>query len=184
MNPLTAAVHGRYKQAFNIVPRDVRGFDLGALHLDVVIFDDLPCTGARTLATAGLGSHVGQELLFSCLIHQFVPDAVKLVGSVARQLFVRAKGFHEGEVLGPSGPILPRVRAEALLAFKPVYFGDVLDEAVIGADGSHIHFFWLVPLLGQEAKWIQRHDASAFADILEHQDPNLLDLCRDPIELA
>ena len=62
-------LHAHYEQVFGVA-RAVRGFDLGALSLDVAIFDDTPCEGASTFATAGLASKIGQEVLLSCHARQ------------------------------------------------------------------------------------------------------------------
>ena len=45
------------------------------------------------------------------------------------------------------------------------------------------HFLWLVPIHRVEAKFVRRFGWQQFEDLLEKQDPDLLDLHRQQIQL-
>jgi hypothetical protein len=176
-------VHAHYKRVFG-VPRAVRGFDLGALSLDVAIFDDTPCEGASTFATAGLSPTIGQELLFSCHTPQATAKTTKLLGAIAEQLCQGKAGVRRGLVLGPAGPIEDGALVEAFYVCTPVYYPAELEP--LDAADLHVHFFWLVPIHASEATWIRAHDDESyrFEDLLQAQDPDLLDLRRAPVQLT
>jgi hypothetical protein len=183
MNPAIHEVHGHYKTVFGVA-RAVAGFDLGAFSLDVAVFDDTPCDSASTFATGGLSRPIGQELLFSCYTRQATDKTTKLLGVIAQQLFEERVGLRRGQVLGPAGPIEDGARVEAFYVCPPVYYPRALEPFEAG--DLHVHFFWLVPIHAAEAEWINRHDDATirFEDLLQDQDPDLLDLRRPPLRLA
>jgi hypothetical protein len=182
MNPSNHAVHQHYKKIFG-VPRRVGGFDLESLKLDVAVFDDTPCEEATTFATVGLSPTIGQELLLSCYTRQATAKTTKLLGVIAEQLFQGKAGVRRGQVLGPAGPVEDGALVEAFYVCPPVYYPTELEP--LDTAQHHVHFFWLVPIHAAEATWIRAHEDEQFRfeNLLQAQDPDLLDLCREPIQL-
>lgn len=186
MNPTSPThvhpVHRHYRKVLGVA-REVVGWDIGELKLDVAIFNDLPSEGATTFATGSLSSFTGQELLLSCYTRQASSTTPRLLAAIADPLFQARQGVERGQVLGPAGPIEEGALAEALYVCPPVYFPPELDPLV--SDDLHVHFFWLVPVHAVEARWIRAHQDGGypFEDLLQDQDPDLLDLRRPPLLL-
>jgi hypothetical protein len=180
---LVAAVRSHYGGLLGR-PSDVREVDLGDRKLEIALFADAPTKGAHTLATVGLASRFGQELLFFCYSRQLWRDAPRLLAAIGSEMLKGGAGLQRGQVLGPAGPIAPGSTLDAFYVCEPGYLPESFDPLVV-ADGSHVHFFWLLPIQKEESTWIATHDSEEFRfeQILEELDPDLLDLGRSAIPL-
>jgi hypothetical protein len=152
---------------------------------------DRPMESTVTFATLGLssrrlhqhggGNDLRQELLFASADLDDDESIVALLMSIVADVIERNHALHSGQVLGPAGPILDGVKAEALFATSPVYFPDEL-QSYRGFDTPLI-FAWLMPIMRSEAAFIAEHGPEAFETLLDEQYPNLLDPNRDALRL-
>lgn len=85
-----------------------------------------------------------------------------------------------GDVIGPRGSLIEGATTEALYASIPVYFPDEFASCMIKGTGTVI-FIWLIPITDKEADFVNRSGWDAFEDLLEKEDPDLLDLFRSSI---
>ncbi len=175
------AVHAHYKTTFG-VPQRVDSYKRGSTTIDTIVFDSVPCPGARMAITAGMAPVVGQELIVAGYDRFLNRDATRLLASVAEEVMTNGTPVRRGQIFGPAGPLLASTQLEALYACAPTYFPESLEPLTLG-DRSHVHFLWLIPIARAEASWILANDTSAllFEDALEREDPDLLDLTRPPL---
>jgi hypothetical protein len=147
-------------------------------------FANQPCEDATTLITDGLvdcPAHLAQELIV-CVYSRWVDNELpKLLAAVANQAVDSQLLFQRGDVLGPAGPLLSTTTMSALYVTHPVYFPSGFSQFCV--DGGCASLMWLVPIYESEAATVASSGWDSFESQLELQDPDLLDLQRDPIEL-
>lgn len=155
------------------------------LPFSIVRIDGCPMPGAFSLVTVGLserelvfpsGASARQELLLSCYDRYAPLNVQGLIGLVALECAGRNQALARGEVLGPSGPVLDKLRMEALYASLPAYAPDAF--ATCSATSPRTHFMWLVPITRVEAELVTRKGWKSFEELVVKQDPDLLDLER------
>jgi hypothetical protein len=151
-------------------------------------FRDQPYASATTYTTLGLSHHVlrmnetrdvRQELLVSVHESQAREELAGLLLEIASRVLQEQKALLRGEVLQLGAPILHGSEATALYASLPVLFTEGL--ATFSGTEPPTIFVWLFPILPSEVRFIASHGWSAFEDLLERRDPDLLDLRRSPI---
>lgn len=87
-----------------------------------------------------------------------------------------------GQCLGPFSDLFPRTALDSLYVAIPVYFPDSFN--VFKASGHEpILMAWLVPLFPSESRWCRKHGWSSMEEELLRQDPDVLNLQRQPMEL-
>lgn len=159
--------------------------------LFIVEFADQPVEGAVTYATLGLSEHtlrqedgppICQELLFSLREGEARPeDAVLLMKTLVAPVLESRRSLDRGQVLGPAGPVLEGSTLEAFYCSFPAYFPEEL--AVFRGVTPAVFFVWLIPITRDEARFIEQRDWESFEELLEEQDPELLDLRRTGLNL-
>jgi hypothetical protein len=70
----------------------------------------------------------------------------------------------------------------ALYAASPVYLPDEFADCDTGT--VTVVMTWLVPITDAEAGYVHTRGWPAFEDALEGEDPDLVDLSRDPLRAA
>jgi len=163
-------------------------------HFDIMTIPGAPYEEGKVVATVGLAKHIGQELLLACHSDQFHHELVTLLAVVGKEQAVSGARMIRGQVKGPAGPLVTWGTTEALYVRSPVCFGRDFEPLIL-ADGSHVHFLWLVPIHVREAEWIAANDTEMwregavlrskflFEDLLLAQGPDLLDFSRPEMEL-
>jgi hypothetical protein len=84
-----------------------------------------------------------------------------------------------GEVIGPSEPVIPGVRLNAVYTAIPVLH----DERLRTFDGTKpaTVFVWIVPIHEEEATFVRERGWEAFEERLEAADPDLCDVDRESV---
>jgi len=157
---------------------------------DIAEFQDQPGPGITTYLTVGLseerfpvpeGGFVRHELLLS------VPDAfageegLRLLFHVGEVIRQQPEGISLGLVLDLHGPILPGARSEGFFFYDPMYFPAEFGR--VTRHGEETLLAWLVPVTRDELDYLSQHDTAAFDQLLEAQNPDVLDLTRDSLRL-
>ncbi|MGN6184965.1 MAG: suppressor of fused domain protein [Thermoanaerobaculia bacterium] len=139
----------------------------------VLMFEDQPVADAFTLITAGLADTHGQELLL-CGWNALLNDATyATIFSVARLLHDEQLAVTSGMLVELPQPITSQTAIRHLLLWPPVYHDDALQTLA-----EEVEILWMVPLLPQEAAWLERKGATAFDEKMTGTDPDLLDWTR------
>ncbi len=139
------------------------------------------------LSRAGLvsptsGREIRQELLM--VLRRSVPAdvALSLLWQVGLTVLESGEALLRGHVVGPAGRLAPETDLTALYVTTPVYFPDEL-AWFAGADGD-VAVAWLVPIGTEEAQLVLERGWDRFEDLVEEQDPDLVDLQRPSMRLA
>lgn len=160
-------------------------FSEGSSQVQVVRFRNQPFDGVVTYVTLGLsnvllsmpqGREVRQELVFTAY-EKFSAEAVSsFMLSFCDYILARKQALLRGDVVGPSAPLIPNVAVNSVYASIPVVF----DESFSTYKGSSPHtvMVWLIPLLKEEAGFVKANGWSEFEDMLERENPDLMDLNR------
>jgi len=153
-------------------------------------FPGQPGSGAVTYLTLGLsetrlhqssGRPIRQELLFSCYQGAPEQEIVALLEAVAGSILADGHALERGSVLDTEGPLVEGASVESLYCTAPAYFPESLH--VFRGVTPPVFFIWLVPLTQGEARCAAEKGWEPFEDLLQATDPDLLDLCREGIEL-
>jgi hypothetical protein len=154
----------------------------------VVRFANMPFENASTFTTIGLGDEVlrlmdGRELRHEL---EFAAHDVYPAGRIASFLLTfaafarsQSRALARGDVIGPSTSLIANVKANALYACPPVIFPEGL--ALYDETSPPTIAVWLLPLVGNESLVAKKLGIDGFEDILEHANPDLLDLDRAPV---
>jgi hypothetical protein len=157
----------------------------------IVRFDQGPVPATVGFATLGLsrfqlqsprsGRGIRHELLM------LVPDEHRdgpipaLLHQVSESVLRGRRALVRGDVIGPSGQLIPGSQMEALYVAMPAYFPD---EFAIYEDGNEpVVVAWLVPISSREAAYVEQYGWSAFEDRLVDEDPDLVDFGRSSLEI-
>jgi hypothetical protein len=142
----------------------------------VLTFEHQPADEAFTLITAGLAETLGQELLL-CGWNALLTDSTYgTMFAVAQLLYDERLAISSGMLVELPEPITPETTIRHLLLWPPVYHDEALQSLT-----EAVELLWLVPLLAQEAAWLERRGAAAFDQLLSGSDPDLLDWTRASI---
>jgi hypothetical protein len=160
---------------------------------NVALFDGDPLDEAQALTTTGLshtplrlndGRRVRMEfvMLFSKAFGpRNLPGVLQQVGLEALS---SDRAPVRGDVLGPRGVLVPSTRFEALYVSIPVWLPDGFHAFEPPEGGEPVVLVWLVPITAREAEYVRSHGWDAFEDRLVEQQPDLLDLDRDELEVC
>jgi hypothetical protein len=157
--------------------------------IQVVQFPDQPQKGVVTYATLGLSSTplpmnqgrvVRQELLVSVNSSFESKSVASFLLTFAEYVRAQNRALLRGDVVGPSGPLIPGVRASAVYASLPVFFED--DFATYRESSPPTVLVWLIPLLPEDAEFVNTHGWEAFEDKLESAAVDFWDLNRPPVQ--
>lgn len=159
------------------------------LPFKVLRFAGAPIPGATTYTTLGVsdvaltipdGRLVRQEFVFSAYERFGSAQIVTMLHDVAVDLVSRGGALLRGSVCAATFE-LPGVASELYSAI-PVFFPDEF-QAWRGSDPPTV-FVWLVPITTAERHFVEAKGWEAFEQLLEAQDPDLLDLNRPALRLG
>lgn len=169
-----------------------QGWSLTGKHSNIqaVSFRNQPFVGSVTYATIGLsnfilpmlgGRTVRQELIFSTYLEYPSDDVSSFILTFGNFIKDKNQALLRGDVVGPSSPIIAGVKVNAIYASHPVIFNDDLNVFRLSEPPTVI--IWLLPLHSSEALFVKSAGWENFEDILEINNPDLLDLKRNPLIL-
>jgi hypothetical protein len=147
-----------------------------------------PETDLITYVTLGVSNHVlgwpnnrnvRQELVIVVDSSHPRYEVASFLLSFGEFIARHHRGLRQGDVVGPSNPVIPNVKVNAIYATTPTIFPD---EFAILKDGEvPVLFVLLIPILSQEAVFIQRESWEKFEVILESPSQDVYDLGRDAL---
>ncbi len=89
------------------------------------------------------------------------------------------RALRQGDVVGPSNPVIPNATTNAVYVTIPTIFPD---QFAILRDGEvSILFAFLIPIVSSEAAFIRREGWEQFEEILESPRQDIFDLSRDTL---
>ncbi len=156
----------------------------------ILAFADQPVQGALTVSSFGLSRHrlpqprgpeLRQELIVSAEQVEWKALA-SVVDVAAEQVLSRHSALLRGELLGPTGRLVPGSSACAFFCCHPGCFPQSFEDLKV--DGDPILFVWLVAVLPDEATYIETHGAGAFMSLIKEHSPNLLDWRRSSLPVC
>lgn len=109
-----------------------------------------------------------------------VDALASVVEFLVRQLAEGREPLLYGDVVGPAGSLVPGSPMEAIYVCEPTYFPPGFARFVT-PEGCEIRTRWLIPIYSGEAQLVGDKGAGALEDLLEEQDPDLLNLQRGPV---
>ncbi len=147
----------------------------------VATFLDQPAGDALTLVTVGLSDTplgeppVRQELLLCAWQSQYAEVLYDTLFELGHEMQSLRVELPHGTVMQMPAPLYPG-GPQQLLIYTPTYF----DEAFTVVPGDPpVDLIWLIPLTPRESDFILTgRGFHAFENILETEDPDLLDLHR------
>lgn len=157
----------------------------GAGLVQVVRFTNQPFNGVMTYVTLGLsntllpmsqGREIRQELIFSAYDKFSAEEIVSFMLSFCDYILAQNKALLRGDIVGPSDPLIPNVAVDSVYASIPAIF----DERLSTYRGSSPNtvMVWLIPLRKDETNFVRTNGWSQFEDILERENPDLMELNR------
>ena len=159
-----------------------------AADIQIVQFPDQPQRSVVTYSTLGLssallpigqGRTVRQELLVSVNASFDSESVASFLVTFAEYVRGQGRALLRGDVVGPSEPLVPGVRARAVYAAMPVFFDD--DFATYRGSSPPTVIVWLVPLPLEDAKYVRTQGWESFEDKLEAACVDFWDLNRAPL---
>lgn len=159
------------------VVRYSRGADVGSLAYSSLGF-------SRHQLRAPDGSLVRQELLVLATPGLPVEYVLGVMTQAAQEALRDGRALRRGEVLGPVVPPVPGSAMAALYVALPVYFPDEFTTwRTDDGAGEPVDVLWLVPVTDAEAGFVRQHGWESFEELLEAQDPDLVDVYRGAVRL-
>jgi hypothetical protein len=159
------------------------------LPFQVVLFERSAVRGVRVVSTLGLSNtplHVaeGQRTLRQELLAMFKEsDGHRNLPAILQQLATEAirqqTAYSLGDVGGPRGELSAGATVTALYTALPVYLPDAFH--ICRSTAKPVVFAWMVPITDEEAAFARRRGRDAFEDLLQSNDPDLLDFSRPSI---
>lgn len=145
--------------------------------------------GSLAYSTLGLSRHrlqgrggaeVRQEFVLLTTPSLPVEYVLTVFEDAGKGVIEVGRGLRQGDLLGPVPPPVPGSGMAALYVAMPVYFSDefALYEP---DDGPDVEVLWLVPVSDREYDFVEAYGWEAFEELLERQDPDLVDVYRPEI---
>ena len=160
------------RMPFQVV-RWSRGSDVGAM-----AYSSLGMSRHRLQGRGGVETRQEYVLLVTpSLPVEYVLTVLRDAGQAALAV---GRGLRQGDVLGPVAPPVPGSAMAALYVAMPVYFPDDFSLYESG-EGPDIEVLWLVPVSQREYDFVEAYGWEAFEELLERQDPDLVDVYRPEI---
>jgi len=136
-------------------------------------------------STIGLSNHVVHSVKsgkkFRCELMMMAHDGVNvlpaILDQVAHEMLDSGVVLLRGDVIGPRGRIFERSDMSCLYVTNPVYLPDEFCICEVPELGP-VLFIWLVPITEAEGNFVRASGWEAFEDLLQDDDPDLLDIYR------
>ena len=160
-------------------------FREGSSPVQVVRFRNQPFDGVVTYVTLGLsnillsmprGRDVRQEFVFTAYEKFSAEEIASFMLSFCDYILARNQALLRGDVVGPSAPLIPNVAVNSVYASIPVVFDERF--STYKESSPHTVMVWLIPLLKEEADFVKANGWSQFEDVLERENPDLMELNR------
>jgi hypothetical protein len=156
--------------------------------ITVVRARDQPYEGASTYVTLGVSRHVLKMSTGRDVRQEFIVAADARFESTHVASFLQTfaefvteghQALLRGQVIGPSEPVIPSIRLNAIYTAIPVLH----DKRLRTFDGTEppTVFAWIVPIHEEEADYVRQQGWEAFEERLEAADIDLCDLGRDSV---
>jgi len=157
--------------------------------IPVTMFPNQPRPGIVTYSTLGLskkplplpgGRTVRQELVVSVDASYDPKIVASFLITFADYIRKQDRALLRGDVVGPSEPLIPGVKARAVYAAIPVFFSD--EFATFRGSEPPTVFVWLIPLPAEDAEYVKATGWESFEDRLEKADINFWNLDRPALD--
>jgi hypothetical protein len=154
-------------------------------------FADQPCEGATTCCTIGLseklfsqddGTSIRFELLFTAYVDSLKNELNSHFFSVVKWLMQKQEMLLSGEILDMEEPLAPGSEVTGFWFYAPIYFPDELN--VFDETEPNVIFVWAIPVSAAEMSYLEQNGPDAFSELLEKQDPDLIDIYRPSVKLG
>lgn len=126
------------------------------------------------------GKEIRQELIFLAPPEFGDRNIPAILQNVAAEALGLERAYLRGDLIGPRSKLFDGLAFTALYVSVPVYFPDSL-QTFVDDGGRAIVFAWLVPITGSEAKFVEAHGWGEFEEVLEHQNPDLVNFAREAV---
>lgn len=153
--------------------------DGNPMHFQIARFTPPELPGVTAFTTLGLSRHPltasrsGKAIRLELLLltedggtERWIPSLLQQTGEAAME---NRSAPLRGDVLGPSGPVIPNTEMTAFYVTSPMYFAD--EFGTCNSDPSPTVIAWLVPISSREADFVARIGWEAFEDALVEQNP-------------
>jgi hypothetical protein len=122
------------------------------------------------------GREVRQELVFTAYENFPAEEIASFMLSFCDYILTRNQALLRGNVVGPSAPLIPNVAVNSVYASIPVIFDESF--STYRTSSPHTVMVWLIPLLKEEAVFVKANGWNRFEEVLEHENPDLMELNR------
>jgi hypothetical protein len=156
--------------------------------VQVVRCRNQPFDSVVTYLTVGLsnfsssmpqGRKIRQELVFTANENFSARQIASFMLTFSNYILARNQALLRRDIIGPSEPLISDVAVNSVYASIPVLFDESFSTYT---DSSpHTVMVWLIPLLTEEANFVKDRGWSLFEDVLELENPDLMDLNRGSI---
>lgn len=167
---------------------EMRRLEQSEYDLRAAYIPGCPELDLNTYVTIGVSNHilgwpedrrVRQELVIVANASHPKYEVISFLLSFGEFVAKGHRALLQGDVVGPSSPVIPNVKANSVYATPPSIFND---EFAILKDGEvPILFVLLVPILASEVEYVKREGWEKFEEILEAPDQDIYDLKRDAL---
>jgi len=125
------------------------------------------------------GRDVRQEFIFAAYDRFESTHVASFLQTFAEFVVEEHRALRRGQVIGPSEPVIPGIRLNAVYTAIPVLH----DERLRTFDGTRppTIFAWIVPIHEEEADYVRERGWEAFEERLEANDGDLCDLERESV---
>lgn len=151
-------------------------------------YENQPVTDAITYVTTGLSRHILHQLsgrdirleLLTCVWSRFrESDLDSLLFVLAQNILERHHAPAQGEWVGPAGPVVSGSKLEAFYFMPPLYHPETLE--VFNEEPPETVIVWALPVAPSEVEFIKNRGWRAFEKRLRRDEPDIMDMLRDPI---
>jgi Suppressor of fused protein (SUFU) len=150
------------------------------------IIPQMPEPDLNTYVTVGVSNHIlrwgegkviRQELVVVANSSHSKYEMISFLLSLGEFITTAHRALLQGAVVGPSAPVIPNAKTNAVHATTPTIFPD---EFAILKDGEvPVLFVLIIPILAGEAVFIQQEGWEKFEEVLESPQQDIFDLSRD-----
>lgn len=177
---------GEFTEAFPIE-------ELEQKNVQILKFQDAPFKGTYTIASLGLlfhplqledGSLMHQELMMSAEQLDVQDEIIFLLWQLAEYAMRTGNAFDAAEYYPLPEGIFEKYQFSSVYVTSPVYFDESFclfeTDSNVGNEPDTVLPVWFVPIFESEEKYIEKHGANRFEDLLFETD-ELVDFNRKPL---
>jgi hypothetical protein len=148
----------------------------------------IPESDLNTYVTVGVSNHVlrwgedkdvRQEIIVVANSSHPKHEVISFLLSFGEFIVKSHRALLQGDVVGPSTPVIPNATTNAVYATIPTIFPDQF--AILNDGEIPILFVLIIPIVSSEAAFIRREGWAQFEEILESPKHDIFDLSRDTL---